>query len=303
MKYQYFTVDVFTDTPFLGVPLPVFPNASGLSELQMQQIAGELCTSSTVFVFPGICDRSRDIRVFSPRNEEELTIHTAQAASFVLAESGAISSGEEYTQIQLNSKKQSVATYVSRSEGRPTNIQQSYETHGAIDHFTPTVKELAAMLSLNPADIGFDNFRPLIVSCGAPVLIVPIKSYTVIREAVFNLSNWSNSSAPSALAQEILLFSNNTDDNPADFHARLLGPTISFNEDPPIGGVLASFSNYICAHEHIQEGTHTFAVQRGANEQRRSLLHVEMDNRKTQDLTIRVGGSAVLMSESTLLRV
>ena len=43
-----------------------------------------------------------------------------------------------------------------------------------------------------------------------------------------------------------------------------------------------------------------FAVQRGANEERRSYLHLEMDNKQEKDLTIRIGGSAVIMTESTI---
>ena len=49
MNYNYYTADVFTEQAFHGVPLPVFPDANGLSSEKMQQIAGELSTSSTIF--------------------------------------------------------------------------------------------------------------------------------------------------------------------------------------------------------------------------------------------------------------
>jgi trans-2,3-dihydro-3-hydroxyanthranilate isomerase len=156
------------------------------------------------------------------------------------------------------------------------------------------------MLSLNPADIGFDHYRPLIVSCGTPYLIVPIMSYTAIREAKFNEAAWSNSSAPSSLAQEIFLFANNTDDNQADFHARLLGPSIAHHEDPPIGGAIPAFASHICDHPHIQAGTHIFGIQRGDNDKRQSFFYIEMDNQQRKDLTIRVGGHAVLMGEGSI---
>jgi trans-2,3-dihydro-3-hydroxyanthranilate isomerase len=315
-KYSYYTADVFTEQAFNGVPIPVFADASDLSTAQMQQLASELSTSSTVFLFP--CDDAVDkknIRVFSPQKELSAGMHTILAASFVLAEKGFVPLTKQHTPISFlataingNSTDSSneTQTYVSKkvetssNDGKAGLVQQTYHTHAAIDYYTPTNEELAAMLSLNPADIGFDHYKPLIVSCGVPYLIVPIMSYNAIREAKFNEAAWSNSSAPSSLAQEILLFANNTDDNPADFHARLLGPAIAHHEDPPIGGAIAAFANHICSHEHIQTGTHVFGIQRGANNARKSFFFVEMDNNKSHDLTIRVGGYAVLMSEANI---
>ena len=305
MNYKYYTADVFTDQAFHGVPLPVFPDAGGLSEEKMLKIASELGASSTIFLSATDEENFFDIRVFSKEKELPAVIHSVLAASYVLAETKTVNLKQKHTLITLKSSfkdhKQTVKSYVSKNEDGSTGIvQQTYDTHAAIDYYTPTTEELAAMLSLNPADIGFDKYRSLIVSCGVPYLIVPIKSYTAIREAKFNEAAWSNSSAPSSLSQEILLFANNTDDNPADFHARLLGPAIAHNEDPPIGGAISAFASHICDHPFIQAGTHVFGIQRGANDARKSMFYVEMDNKQSKDLTIRVAGHAVLMSEATI---
>jgi len=303
-NYTYYTVDVFTEQPFNGVPLPVFSNATGLSDGQMQKISTELNANSTIFLLPADKHGCHNIRVFSRAKELPSSVHAIQAASYVLAQTS-VPLIEKHTRITLASTmkghEQIISSYVSKSKnGEIGIIQQTYDTHAAIDYYTPTTEELAAMLSLNPADIGFDHYRPLIVSCGTPYLIVPIMSYTAIREAKFNEAAWSNSSAPSSLAQEIFLFANNTDDNPADFHARLLGPAIAHSEDPPIGGAIPPFASHICHHPHIQAGTHIFGIQRGDNEGRQSLFYIEMDNNKTKDLTIRVGGYAVLMGEGSI---
>lgn len=303
-NYTYYTADVFTNQPFHGVPLPVFPNASGLTDMQMQNIANELSANSTIFLQPVDQENSRNIRIFSKDKEIPINLHCVLAASYVLAKT-AIELTDKHTLVSLKSTmkdhEQVINSFVTKNDNNEIGIvQQTYDTHAAIDYYTPTTEELAAMLSLNPADIGFEHYRPLIVSCGVPYLIVPIMSYTAIREAKFNEAAWSNSSAPSSLAQEILLFANNTDDNPADFHARLLGPAISHHEDPPIGGAIPALANHICDHPHIQTGTHIFGIQRGANDARKSLFYIEMDNQQTKDLTIRVGGYAVLMSEASI---
>ncbi len=304
-NYTYYTADAFTDQPFHGVPLPVFTNATGLTDTQMQNISNELNATNTIFLFPADEIDKRVVRVFNKEKEIPASIHAVQAASYILAQTGNITLLNRHTLITLFSElkghEQVIESYVSKKDcGDVGIVQQTYNTHAAIDYYTPTNEELAAMLSLSPADIGFDHYRPLIVSCGVPYLIVPIMSYTAIREAKFNEAAWSNSSAPMSLAQEILLFANNTDDNPADFHARLLGPAIAHHEDPPIGGAIAPFANHICDHPHVQPGTHVFGIQRGANNARKSLFYVEMDNNQSKDLTIRVGGHAVLMSEANI---
>jgi len=252
-KYTYYTADVFTEQPFHGVPLPVFPDASGLSDSQMQHISNELNATITIFLQPADAQNCRNIRVFSKDKELPSSIHAIQAASYVLAKT-TVSLTSKHTLISLSSTmkghEQVINSYVSKSDTDEIGIvQQTYDTHAAIDYYTPTTEELAAMLSLSPADIGFDHYRPLIVSCGVPYLIVPIMSYTAIREAKFNEAAWSNSSAPTSLAQEILLFANNTDENTADFHARLLGPAIAHHEDPPIGSAIpALLTTFVIIH-------------------------------------------------------
>jgi len=305
MNYTYYIADVFTDQPFQGVPLAVFTDSDGLSTNNMQQLAGELNASNTVFLQPTKDQNNYQIKVFSKFQELPIGAHSILAASYVLAKTGQVALSEQHTLISLESQwnkhQQTINTFVSKNQiGETSLIQQTYHTRAEVDYYTPTKEELAAMLSLKPEDIGFDNYRPLIVSCTQPYLIIPVKSYRAIRQAKFNESIWSETSAPSSLAQEIFLFSNNTDDTPADFHTRLLGPAIAHHEDPPIGSAIGVFANYLCNHTNIQVGTHVFAIQRGANEARKSLFYIEMDNNKSQELTIRVGGYAALTSEAKI---
>ena len=48
----FFQVDVFTDRPFGGNPLAVFPDGEGLTTADMQRIAREMNLSETTFVLP-----------------------------------------------------------------------------------------------------------------------------------------------------------------------------------------------------------------------------------------------------------
>ena len=69
-SYRYFVVDVFTNQPFEGNSLAVFPDASGLDDDAMQRIARELNLSETTFVFPATrSDCVANVRIFTPAKE------------------------------------------------------------------------------------------------------------------------------------------------------------------------------------------------------------------------------------------
>ena len=64
------TVDVFTDRPFGGNPLAVYPYAEKLTGAQMQQIAREMNYSETTFVLPpDDPQHTAKVRIFTPQAE------------------------------------------------------------------------------------------------------------------------------------------------------------------------------------------------------------------------------------------
>ena len=62
-------VDVFSERPLAGNPLAVFPEAEGLSDEQMQQIATEMNLSETTFVTPPEAGGDARVRIFTPAVE------------------------------------------------------------------------------------------------------------------------------------------------------------------------------------------------------------------------------------------
>jgi trans-2,3-dihydro-3-hydroxyanthranilate isomerase len=153
---------------------------------------------------------------------------------------------------------------------------------------------------LQIADIDHKKYSPRLVSCGFPYLVVPVWHYQSVRKARFNYKSWSQSAAPQTAAQEILLFAPKSPEPDADFHARLLGPNIAIYADPPVGSAMPAFCSYLCSFEHTRKGTHAFAVERGEQTSRRSLIQLEMDHKQQEKLTVRVGGRAVLFAEGTV---
>ena len=83
----YAILDVFTKTPLRGNSLAVFPEPDGLTEPQMQAIAGEMNLSETVFVLPPTHGRdAARLRIFTPRRELPFAGHPTIGAARWLAD-------------------------------------------------------------------------------------------------------------------------------------------------------------------------------------------------------------------------
>ena len=93
-------VDAFTDIPFGGNPAVVIPQAEGLSDRQMQQIAREVNCSETAFVLPAtIQEADLRLRWFTPTQEVNLCGHATVATFHALSDAGYFNIQRGSTQI------------------------------------------------------------------------------------------------------------------------------------------------------------------------------------------------------------
>ena len=301
MNYNYYIADVFTRQIFNGAQIAVFPNADGLNNQQMKLVARELNLTETVFVFhPDSESTTRKMRIFSPLGEIDFAGHPIIATAYVLGSCGDIKLTEAITPVVFEQNVGPIDVNISANQGKPFFVQFSRKVTSLVDRFAPTDEELASFLSIQQSELDHKKYSPRLVSCGFPYLIVPVWSYETVRKAKFSYSAWSQSIAPQTAALEILLFAPKTPFVDSDFNARLLGPRIGIHEDPPIGSAMPAFASYLCSFEHIQKGTHAFAVDRGDALSRRSVLNVEMDHKGQEQLPLRVGGEAVMVAEGMM---
>ena len=298
MKYQYYIADVFSDRIFNGAQVAVFPMAEGLSTQQMTLAARELQLSETVFVFKQA--HSLQMRIFTPRGETDSAGHPVLATAFVLSEIGAIEIKQPYTSVTFQQNKVAIDTHITWKNDKPSFIQFTRTVSPIVDYYTPTEAELASFLGIDAGHIDTKKYSARLVSCGLPYLIVPLFYYETLRDVKFNFSAWSQSIAPQTAAQEILLFSPKTPFQDSDFSVRLVGPNIGRHEDPPIGSVIPTFASYLCSFDHLQKGTYAFAVDRGDEKVRRSVINLEMDHKGENYLNLRIGGEAVMVAEGTM---
>ncbi len=89
--FDFWRVDVFTDTPLTGNPLAVFPRATGLSTVEMAGIAREMNLSETTFVFPSTNPAAHyRNRIFTPGGEIPFAGHPSIGTAFVAAMEGLV---------------------------------------------------------------------------------------------------------------------------------------------------------------------------------------------------------------------
>jgi trans-2,3-dihydro-3-hydroxyanthranilate isomerase len=301
MTVDYFIADVFTNKIFSGAQIAVFPHADKLTDQQMASIANEMNLSETVFVSnPSGHKATRKMRVFSPLAEIDFAGHPIIATAFILASSGDIELTSTITTLTFEQNAGDIEVNISSTNGKPTFVQFTSKVSSVIDRYTPSDIELAEFLSIKPEDIDHKKFSTRLVSCGFPYLVVPVWNYETVRNAKFNFASWSQSSAPHTAAQEILLFSAKTPYKDSNFNARLLGPNIGVHDDPPVGSAMPAFLSYLASFDFTQQGTHTFAVDRGDDKNRRSVLNIEMDHKGQAELTLRIGGEAVMVAEGKM---
>jgi len=303
MRCRFYTVDAFTDRAFEGAQIAVLPDARTLNDTEMQKIAREFNVSETVFVLPAMSpNHTRRLRIFSPFTEIPFGGHPTLAAAHVLTTIGDITADDPGVDA-----RESTLQFVFEENIGPVRISVTFdddsrrrfcefglEANYSIDRFTPPDKELAAIFSLSASELGIAGYTPMVVATDQPYLVVPVNSFAAVRRAKFDYRAWANSSAPASLTHQALLFSTETEFEGSAFHCRLLGPEIGVNEDPPIGSSVPSFSAYLC---EMGRPEHHFAAERGGGRFRRSLLHVHAEKRGQRSVAVRVGGTAVMVSD------
>lgn len=299
MRQRYVTADVFTDKPFGGNQLAVFPDASGLDDEQMFALAREFNFSETTFVFPPENGGTRKLRIWTPGGEVPFAGHPTVGTAHVLAELGAIPLEGENTSIVFEEQVGPVPVTIRANAGKPVFAQLSVAKLPEIGPPVPTRETLASMLSLEPKDLVGGHFSPQSVSCGLPFLFVPLKDRNAVKRSRIHADQWERTLGH-AWASMIMVFSRDPEREGSDIRARMYAPGISVPEDPATGSACAALGGYLAARDTRQEGTLRWIVEQGFEMGRPSIIEVEVDKAAGAITAVRVGGASVTMSEGTI---
>jgi len=315
--FNFIQLDVFTDRPFTGNPLAVFPDAEGLSDEQMQQIAREMNLSETVFVLPSEKEEVlRRLRIFTPSSELPFAGHPVVGTWNCLARAGIVPQPEDgngWIQIKQEVGIGILPVDIEFKDGKVERVvmtQGKFEIRGEIEDWQDQA-DIARALGLAREDL--DESLPIqAVSTGNTMLLVPVRS----------LADLGNCRVNQPLLDEVFLrsevlkglngtgcyaFTRETielgETSGARAHARFfIGQNIG--EDPATGSAAGPLGGYLVHHGAAGvdpvDGVYKFGIEQGDFINRPSRIGLEVKGEKGKVEQVRVGGTSVVVARGVL---
>lgn len=300
---KFYQADVFTAQPFGGNPVAIFPDAQGLTDDQLQQIAREMNLSETVFVFPPSDPAAIvRLRIFTPTQEIPFAGHPVVGTMHVLAQLGLIATPEPVTRVVQECNIGLFPVDVLMRDGKVMRVVMTQPTPQFLECIDDTedLYMVAAALGIPKHTITNNKWPLEVVSTGLPVLIVPVRTLTAVR---------SINPDPSAIvdlcgrfgANGIMAFTTMTVEPFSNVHARMFAPAIGIPEDPATGSASGALGAYLVQHRIVEVGPMTeIVIEQGYEIDRPSRILVQVESNSEAILTVKVGGQCVMVVEGSL---
>ena len=291
MRYRFLICDVFTHQRFGGNQLAVLPEASGLSDGQMQQIAREFNFSESTFVFPPSAGGTRQVRIFAPSVELPFAGHPNVGTAFVLASIGELGEVGAATTVTFEEKAGRVPVEIRR-EGSGfrcvLSAPQALSIGASVD-----VSLVAGAIAIAPSDIVTVTHPPQVASVGLPFLFCEVTSREVLARARVN-PNAFEALAGEGVPANVLYYTRSRDD--FDIRARMFSPLDGILEDPATGSANCALGALL-AHYQGADGTFSVRIAQGVEMGRPSVLMAEADTRGGRVTAARIGGDSVMVCD------
>jgi trans-2,3-dihydro-3-hydroxyanthranilate isomerase len=306
---SFILADVFTDRPFGGNPLAVFPRVAELSTETMQTIARELNLSETTFVFPpDRPDVTCSVRIFTPGSELPFAGHPTIGTALVLEAVGALAeapnvrrAADGATEIVLGEGVGPVPVRLTRG-GSGSGAARAVLTSPRLPARVgtpPPAEVMARLLGLPVESLAGAALPAAGWSAGVPFLIIPLKDRAALSRIQLDTATWAahlkGSATPQILAVTL---------DPAggrELHMRMFAPAMGIAEDPATGAAAAALPGFLAEHQRLPAGTTRWQLRQGDDMGRPSLLDLETDIAAGGALAaVRVGGTAVLIGRGSL---
>ena len=303
-EYRFVQVDVFTDAPFGGNPLAVFPEAEGLTTEDMHRLAKEMNLSETTFVLPPQApDADFKVRIFTPAAELPFAGHPVVGTHWVLAHLGRVDLREPVTQVrfELGVGVLPADLHVSGGQVERVVMTQDRPTFHAV---LEDVTDLAAGLGLTPGAISATGLPVQVVSTGVPQMMVPVRSLAEVQGLDAGELNIAalNQACHAVGTQCVMVFTFETERPEATVHVRMFAPLLGVPEDPATGSANGALGAYLVHHRAVPLTGPTVHVlsEQGAEINRPSTLYVEVDSAGEEITAVRVGGEVVPVVEGVV---
>ncbi len=293
MPLDYHILDVFTDVPFGGNALAVFPDARGIDDRLMQRLACELNLSETTFVLPPQAPgATHRVRIFTPGAEMPFAGHPTIGTAVLLA----MREQPEAEEVPLLFDEGIGLVPVRvRRRGRSWSAELT-AAHPPKLWDAPDAATMAEALAIDPADVMGGSSAPISASCGLPFTIVRVASLEALGRLVLRKDRWMSHPHAQSVPM-IFAYTTETDRPGVHVRARMFAPDIGVPEDPATGSAVSALSGALAKAMPLEDGTHRWTVHQGVEMGRPSELRLSADVQDGRVTTVRVAGGAVSMGE------
>ena len=303
-EYRFIQVDVFTDRPFGGNPLAVFPEAEGLTTEEMQRLAREMNLSETTFVLPPqVPEADFKVRIFTPVMELPFAGHPVVGTHWVLAHLGRVDLREPVTQVCFELGVGVLPADLHVAGGRVERVVMTQDRptfHAVLEDVTDLVTGLGMALEA----ITETGLPVQVVSTGVPQMMVPVRSLAEVQGLEAGQLNTAalNRVCRAVGAECVLVFTFETERPEATVHVRMFAPLLGVLEDPATGSANGALGAYLIHHRAVPvtEPTVHILSEQGAELGRPSTLYVEVDLTGEEVTAVRVGGQVVPVAEGVV---
>jgi len=299
MNYRYVTCDVFTDTRFGGNPLAVLPDAEGLSDLQMQQIAREFNYSETTFVFPPERAHTRKVRIFTPSQEVPFAGHPNVGTAFVLAKFAEL--GEIHSSMSVTFEEKAGLVPITIKEARGEILSCELQAPQPVSFGKKIPPALvASAISLDAVDLVTTTHEPQVVSVGLPFVMAELRDRAALERISTNINGFQTIRGliNEGLRASLYLYTRVEDG--VDIRARMLAPLSGVPEDPATGSAGCAVTGLLAHRDAKASGHYSFQIAQGVEMGRPSLLHARAEKSNGIVQASWIGGACVLVAEGSI---
>jgi trans-2,3-dihydro-3-hydroxyanthranilate isomerase len=284
-EFEYLTADVFADRRFGGNQLAVFPDASGLSDDEMQDLSAEMNLSETTFVLPASDSaNTARVRIFNRTAEMPFAGHPNVGTAVVLANLGRAPGDllrfEEIAGIaEVELARDQSGKVVGAVVEAPRPLELFAELPPA---------SVASCLDLDHADVITANHPPLVAGLGVDFVFVEVVE-SALGRASPRLDAYRRTYDESGLSSDRLsIFVYARVDG--GVRARMFAPMAGTWEDPATGSANATLGALLL---HLGGGDAlAYEARQGIEIGRPSRLRVRAW-RAGDGIRASVGGSCV----------
>lgn len=227
MKYKIYQIDAFTNEAFGGNPAGVVPEAKGLNERDMQNIASEMNLSETAFI-EKLNEDYYNVRFFTPTEEVNLCGHATIGSFYLLAKKYIKPIEKGVKTITQNTKAGELKLFLEYENNEINYLTMEMakgESFGKIEDLT----EIAGALNISVEDIK-GPVDTEIISTGLKDILMPVKDLQTLKNIIVDnekLTQISNKLDVGGLHAYFY--------NEGTVYARNFAPALGINEEAATG--------------------------------------------------------------------